>query len=205
MGNVQQVNAAVESSEGIFGLKSPQQNFGYDLAGESVRLFNAHELAVFQSIEDKNDVIEKLVYEMEDLNAFLSILADTSEGFTTENEHEVDYEKDQRRIDLVRRLSSNPELQHIFPPTKSSWMEGEIVQVSKDLKKQLSEWQQGDNVQRLINQRIEGPLQRKINRTSEEIMLDQDNLSKATELFNRGLQRMLSLSERILSNIQRAH
>lgn len=72
-------------------------------------------------------------------------------------------------------------------------------------KKKLKELSEDKNLERMVTQRIEGPLQRNINMTSEEVMHEQLELSKAVELFNRGMQRMLGLTDRILSNMQRAH
>ena len=178
-------------------------DFGYDLAGESVALFQQHEMRVHETIEVKNQEIEKLVTEMEELEWFLSLLANGSDAFTQDGEHSIEVTGED--VARIKRLSDNPDLRHIFPPTKFSWMEGEIAQVATQLQEKLGEWANEDNMRRMVTQRVEGPLQRKISMKSEEIMLEQHDLTKAVELFNRGLQRMLGLNERILSNMQRMH
>lgn len=175
--------------------------FGYDLAGESVKLFHVHEARVYESIEGINKEIDQLVLEMEDLERFLSLLAETSSNLE-ENDHKLELEDED--IQRIERLSKNPDLRHIFPPHQFSWQEGEIKQVANQLQEKLTEWADDDSLKRMVSQRIEGPVQRKIGMKSEEVMLEQHELTKATELFNRGVQRMLSLNERIISNMLRA-
>ncbi|MDN3506464.1 MAG: hypothetical protein P0S96_04470 [Simkaniaceae bacterium] len=176
-------------------------DFGYDLAAESVGLFAAHEARVYEVIEGKNNEIDALVTEMEDLEHVLSLLAKASDSFKTDDQHVVEIENED--VERIQRLSQNPELRHIFPSTKFSWMDGEITQVAKDLNEKLKELSSDDNLQRMITQRVEGPLQRNIGMKTEEVMHEQLELGKAVELFNKGLQRMISLTERILSNMAR--
>lgn len=179
--------------------------YGYDLAGLSVDLFNLHEKRVLGVIGKKNVEIETLTKEMEDLQHFLSLLEKASSTFTNAAGSDHSLELSHEDIEKIQRLAANPELHHIFPPAKFSWKEGEITATVEQIKEKLQEWAKDENVKRLISQRIEGPLQRKIGRKSEDIMLEQQELTKAVELFNRGLQRMLNLCERILSNMQRVH
>jgi|GEM_PF-3013979 len=174
-------------------------DFGYDLAGESVALFQTHETHVYTLIEGKNREVDALVTEMEDLEHVLTLLADATEAFKADDDHII--EIDEQDAERIQRLAQNPELKHIFPPTKFSWMEGEITNVAKELQTTLKELSSDDNLERMITQRIEGPLQRNISMKTEEIMQDQLELGKAVELFNKGMQRMLSLIERILSNM----
>ncbi len=175
--------------------------FGYDLAGESVKLFHVHEARVYESIEGINKEIDQLVLEMEDLERFLSLLSQTSNNLE-ENDHKLELEDED--IERIERLSKNPDLRHIFPPHQFSWQEGEITKVANQLQEKLTEWSNDDSMKRMVSQRIEGPIQRKIGMKSEEVMLEQHELTKATELFNRGVQRMLNLNERIISNMLRA-
>ncbi|NGX48254.1 MAG: hypothetical protein K1000chlam3_01645 [Chlamydiae bacterium] len=178
------------------------ENYGSNLALESVKLFEKHEARVYEAIECKNQEIERLVIEMEDLEHFLSLLANASDAFSKDDPHQIEVSEED--IVCIQRLAQNPELRHIFPPTKFSWTDGEIIAVTKQLQEKLKELSEDKNLERMVTQRIEGPLQRKINMASEEIMHEQFELSKAVELFNRGMQRMLGLTDRILSNMQRA-
>lgn len=175
---------------------------GYDLAGLSVRLFTDYETYVLQEISQKNEQIAKLVEEMEDLEFFLSLLAKTSAEFDEKKDHIVEITAaDAHRI---QNLMENPELRHIFPPAKFSWKEGEITAVAKEIQGKLQEWSQDDNLKRLISQRIEGPLQRKITMETDNVRLSQEDLVKVAEICTKGLHRMTNLNERILNNMLRA-
>lgn len=153
---------------------------GYDLAADSVQLFLSHEEHTYKSIEDKNKHIDQLTTEMETIEKFLGEIAARTDDskrlsfLTTE---------DQNWIDSLRK---NDSIRHAFPEGKYEWKDDEI-----------------SNLTRILSQHVEGPLQRKINMTSEEIMLDQHDLTKATELFNRGVQRITGLCETILRNMLR--
>lgn len=155
-------------------------DYGYDLAGESVALFQVHETHTYDKIDTKNKAIEQLVNEMEAVEDFLAFVANR-----TEDSKRLDLmtKEEQDRVDKLRE---NESLRHVFPEGKYTWKDEEIT-----------------NLNRMLGQHIEGPLQRKISMKSEEIMLEQHELTKATELFNRGLQRMTGLSERILNNMMR--
>ena len=155
-------------------------DYGYDLAGESVALFQVHETNTYNKIDTKNKEIEKLVDEMEAIEDFLAFVANR-----TEDSKRLDLMTTEEQ-DLVDKLRKNESLRHVFPEGKYTWKDEEIT-----------------NLNRKLGQHIEGPLQRKISMKSEEIMLEQHELTKATELFNRGLQRMTGLTERILSNMMR--
>ena len=153
-------------------------DYGYDLAGESVSLFQVHETRTYETINGKNKEIEKLADEMEAIEDFLTFVANRTGD---SKRLDLTTKEDQDRAD---RLRANESLRHVFPEGKYTWKDEEIT-----------------NLNRMLGQHIEGPLQRKINMKSEEIMLAQHELAKATELFNRGLQRMSGLTERILSNM----
>ena len=177
--------------------------FGSNLAAESVDLFRAFETKTYSVIEAKNLAIEQFLCQMEDLEEFLTIIAQGSDAFDAgDKTHLADFA---HKKELIGRLCKNPDLHHIFPPTKFSWVDEEIPAVAKQIKGQLEEWQNDDNMKRMIHQRIEGFLQREINRKSEEIMFDQQDLSKTADLFNRGLHRMCGLIDAIMRNIQRVH
>lgn len=154
--------------------------YGYDLAGESVALFGAHEAHAYKTIAGKNEQIEKLTCEMEQIEDFLNFVASRTDD---SKRLDLTTKEEQDRVD---RLRQNEALHHAFPEGKYCWKGEEIT-----------------NLNRMLSQHIEGPLQRKITMTTEEIMLEQHDLSKASELFNRGLQRMTGLTERILSNMVR--
>lgn len=152
----------------------------YNLAQESVALFQTHEAHVYEKIAGKNAQVATLVDEMEAIEEFLGLVAERTDD---SKRLDLTTAEEQGRVDRLRNLES---LRHIFPNGKYSWKDEEIT-----------------NLTRMLNQRIEGPLQRKINMLTEEIMLEHSELTKATELFNRGVQRMGGLIERILANMQR--
>lgn len=89
---------------------------GHNLALESVKLFGKHEARVYEAIECKNQEIERLVIEMEDLEHFLSLLASASDAFSKDDPHQIEISEED--IVRIQRLSENPELRHIFPPHK---------------------------------------------------------------------------------------
>ena len=157
------------------------ESYGYDLAAESVALFQVHEARTYELIEIKNAAIERLADEMDTIEKFLAEVA-----ARTDDSKRLSYNltaEDQAKIDAMRE---NESIRHAFPQGKYEWKDEEI-----------------NNLTRMLAQHVEGPLQRKVNMTSEEIMLEHHELTKATELFNRGVQRMTGLCERILSNMQR--
>lgn len=155
------------------------EQFGYNLAHESVGLFLTQEVHSNEIIDKKNKEVEQLVNRMEKLEQFLALVANRTDDskridlMTAEEQAMVDHLRDQG-------------LAHIFPHGKYVWKDQEI-----------------ENLTRMINQHIEGPLSRKITQMTEEIMLEQHEQSKAVELFNSGLKRMNNLIERIMNNIAR--
>lgn len=156
--------------------------FGYDLAQESVNLFLEHEIHTNEVIDKKNKEVNRLVTKMENLERFLTLVANR-----TDDSNRVDL-VDAADQAMVDKLREDPDLQHIFPHGKYTWKEKEV-----------------ENLQRMINQHIEGPLQRKITMLTEQMVLDQHDLGKALEMFKSGVNRMNNMIDRILSNIQRAH
>jgi len=160
-----------------------RSEFGYDLGGEAVELFQTHEASVYSKIEGHNETIDYYVNKMEDLEKFLSLLANRTEDSTR-----VDLTTAEE-MELVDRLREEEDLRFVFPEGKYSWKTKEEI----------------DNVTRLVNQKIEGPLQRKINMASEQMVLEQHELTKVLEIFRNGLSRMNNLIDRILGNIQKAH
>jgi vacuolar-type H+-ATPase subunit I/STV1 len=155
--------------------------YGYDLAAESVDLFQVHEAHTYEKINIKNVAVERLADEMDTIEKFLAEVA-----VRTDDSKRLSYNlkaEDQSKIDAMRE---NESIRHAFPEGKYEWKDEEI-----------------NNLTRMLAQYVEGPLQRKINMVSEEIMLEYHELTKATELFNRGVQRMAGLCERILSNMLR--
>lgn len=156
--------------------------FGYDLAGESVALFLKHEVETNNKIDLKNKKVDQLVTKMEELEVFLNLVANRTND---SNRLDLTNAEDQAFVDKLRE---EKDLQHIFPHGKYSWKENEI-----------------ENLNRMIHQHIEGPIQRNISMLSEQMVLDQHDLSKAMEMFKSGLNRMNNLIDRISSNIQRAH
>ena len=157
-------------------------DFGYDLAGESVKLFLAHEVNTYDLIDKKNKEVDRLINKMEELESFLGLVANRTDA---SNRVDLTTAEDQAMID---RLRQHDDLRHIFPVGKYSWKEAEV-----------------ENLNRMINQHIEGPLQRKLNMETEEMVLDQHELTKALEMFKGGLTRMNNLNDRIISNIAKAH
>ena len=147
---------------------------GYNPASEYVKLFGTLETHKYAKINCKSKQIASLVTRMEDLEAFLGLVASR-----TDDSNRLNFEnaKDQAMIDKLRTEGN---LEHIFRHGTYSWKDKEI-----------------ENLTRLLNQHIEGPLQREISRLSEDMMLDQHELAKAVELFNSGLKRMTNLIERI--------
>lgn len=152
---------------------------GYNLAEESVGLFLTQEVHSNEIIDTKNKNVERLVNKMEKLEHFLALIANR-----TDDSKRIDLmiAEEQAMVDHLRDQG----LDHIFPHGKYVWKDQEI-----------------ENLTRMINQHIEGPLSRTITQTTEEIMLEQHEQSKAVELFNSGLKRMNNLIERILNNIAR--
>ncbi len=162
--------------------KMAETNFGYNLADESVKLFLTQEVHSNTIIDGKNKQVEGLINRMEKLEEFLALVASR-----TDDSSRVDL-MTAEEMAMVDGLREQEGLAHIFPHGKYSWKEAEI-----------------ENLRRMINQHVEGPLSRKLTQTTEEIMLEQQEQSKAVELFNSGLKRMNNLIERIMNNIQRAH
>lgn len=162
--------------------KLEKPKLGYDLAGESVNLFLAHEISTYAGIDRRNKEIDRLVTKMESLEEFLGFVANRT---ADSKRLDLDTAEDQQRVDNLR---SHDDLRHIFPEGKYAWKETEI-----------------ENLSRMLNQHIEGPLQRNINMETEKMVLDQHELTKALDIFKSGLTRMTNLIERILSNVQRSH
>ncbi len=156
--------------------------FGYDLAGESVNLFLCHEVTTHGNIDKKNKEVDRLVSKMEQLEHFLSLVAKRTDD---SNRLDLLTAEEQSMVDYLR---AHDDLRHIFPEGKYSWKE-------KDL----------ENLNRSVSQHIEGPLQRKVNMETEEMVITQHELTKALDLFKNGLSRMNNLTDRILSNMQRSH
>ncbi|NGX38633.1 MAG: hypothetical protein K1000chlam2_01809, partial [Chlamydiae bacterium] len=113
--------------------------FGYDLAQESVNLFLEHEIHTNEVIDKKNKEVNRLVTKMENLERFLTLVANR-----TDDSNRVDL-VDAADQAMVDKLREDPDLQHIFPLGKYTSKEKEV-----------------ENLQRMINQHIDGPLQRKI-------------------------------------------
>jgi len=154
----------------------------YNLASESVNLFQLHETATHNRINQKNRQVNEWITRMEKLEKFLTLVAQRTED---SNRFDMTSAEDQALIDELRDIE---ELEHIFPHGQYVWKEKELEHMTEK-----------------VNQYIQGPLQRKIGVGSEEIVLIQHELTKALELFKNGLSRMNNLVERISSNIQRAH
>ena len=153
---------------------------GYNLAAESVALFNKHEIHTHYKIDTKNKQVEELVSQMEDLEVFVSMIAKRTEDSVN---FDLQNEEDRKFVDKLREGS---ELAHIFPHGKYRWQGKEI-----------------DNLSRMINQHIEGPLQRKITMLSEEMLLEQNELSRALEIFRSGQKRMGDMIQQILNAMAR--
>ncbi len=151
--------------------------FGYELETESVNLFLIHEMHAYDKIDRKNKEVDALVTKMEDLEQFLSYIANK-----TDDSHRLDLTtaEEQQMVDHLREQG----LDTIFPPGKYEWKDAEV-----------------ETLTRKITQHIEGPLQRKINTLTEQMVLEQHELTKILEIFRSGLNRMINLKERILSNM----
>lgn len=156
--------------------------FGYDLAGESVALFQRHEIHSHNTINEKNQKVSRHITQMEKLQKFLTLAAERT---ADSNRLEMTLAEDQALVDDLRSFG---DVDHIFPPGKYVWKEKEI-----------------EHLQEKVSQHIQGPLQRQINMLSEEMVLIQHEDTKALDLFKNGLSRMTNMIERIQSNIQRQH
>lgn len=194
----------------------------YNPALEAVNLFSRHETHVHGLIAKRNDEVERLTEQMGQLEQFLALLSSQSEEFKKDENHQVHLTDED--LTLLNTLTNHPELQHIFPAGQFSWVNEEIPALLREiaenvdrtlgdvkdfvhptLTEKFKELTDNENVKRLVTQRIEGPLQRKVQMTTEQIMFDQNDLLKSAEMFNKTLQRMLNFIEQILRNINKAH
>jgi serine/threonine-protein kinase RIO1 len=188
---IAEANSKKRSSDPAFGENIDQNrpqnkrkvHSEHNLAWLSVNLFQQHEICVYDGIDRKNKEVDRLVTKMENLEHFLALVSQH-----TDESNRLDFSITAEMQEMVDNLRGDPELAPIFPHGKYVWKEKEI-----------------ENLSRMIEQHIQGPLQRKINMTSEKMVLEQHELTKALEIFRNGQTRMSSFIEKILNNIMRAH
>lgn len=174
---------------------------GHNVAKEWVDLFGMHEKHIHGVMELQNQKIEHLVKEMEELEFFLSKLKQQSDLFEKDKTHKITISHaDAARI---KSLSENEDLRHIFSPTQFTWADEEIPAVVNQIEEKIQEWSKDENLKRLLEQRIQGPLQRQISMTTEKVLLEQQDLTKVLEIFNSCLKRMNELISQIQANISR--
>lgn len=161
------------------------ESFGYDLADMSVKLFLSHETHVGDVIESENKEVLRLADQMEDLEKFLALVKKR----TDQESQRVDLQ-DAHERDLVDRLRGQEELKHIFDtPNQYTW------KGKADL----------ENLSKLAQDYVTGPLQQKIARSAEKMVMEENKLTEVLSLFKAGHNRMERLIQEINSNIMRIH
>jgi len=148
----------------------------------SVNLYQLYETKTHETVAAKNKKVAEHITHMEKLQHFLSLV---NERTKDSSRLDMSLAEDQALVDDLRAI---PGTSHIFPHGKYEWKEKEL-----------------EHLHEKVSQYIQGPLQRLINTGTEEMVLIQHELTKSLEIFNRNLQKMNGLNERIQSNIQRAH
>lgn len=177
------------------------ETIGYNPAEMAVNLYEKHEAHIHEVIKTKHEQLNQVVTQMEDLEFFLRKVKEQSELFQKDKKHKI--EISHADAELIKRLSEQEKLSHIFTPSKFTWEDEEIVDLVTQCQKAIGECCEDENIKRLIEERIQGPMQREISMKTEEILYEQQELIKSLEIF-RSIQKEASDAIRfILQNIQR--